>query len=171
MDALPMPPKAVEAPDMSVVVINYNTAHLLDEMFAALEAAHGALKLQVIVVDNASRDGSVDILRTKYPNVELIENSVNVGFGRANNQALHRAQGRYLLLLNTDAFVAPDTLQKTLDFMDAHSGCGVLGVKLVGHDGALQSSCRYFPTPWNVFLSSTGMARFFPRTHLVDDMS
>ena len=123
------------------------------------------------MVDNASRDGSVDILRTRYPNVELIENPTNVGFGRANNQALPRIRGRYVVLLNTDAFVAPDTLQKTVDFMEAHPRCGVLGVKLVGRDGALQPSCRYFPTPWNVFLARTGLKRFFPGTRLVDDMS
>lgn len=163
--------QAHESPDVTVIVVNYNTAHLLDRMFGALEAACGTLRVQVIVVDNASRDRSVDLLRTKYPNVELIENLTNVGFGRANNQALLGARGRYVLLLNTDAFLAADTLQKTLDFMDTHPRCGVLGVKLVGDDGALQPSCRYFPTPWNVFLSSTGLARFFPRTRLVDDMS
>ena len=94
-----------------------------------------------------------------------------MGFGRANNQALPRIRGRYVLLLNTDAFVAPDTLQKTVNFMEAHPGCGVLGVKLVRRDGTLWPSCRYFPTPWNVFLARTGLERFFPRTRLVDDMS
>ena len=115
--------------DLTVVVVNYNTAHLLYRMFAALEAAKGALTLQVIVVDNASRDGSVEILRAQFPSVELIENSINVGFGRANNQALPLVRGRYLLLLNTDAFVSPDTLQKTVEFMDSHPRCGVLGVE------------------------------------------
>jgi GT2 family glycosyltransferase len=160
-----------EVPDISVVVVNYNTAHLLSELFAALEASRGPLKLQVIVVDNASRDGSGDILRTTYSTVELIQNQTNVGFGRANNQALPRIRGRYVLLLNTDAFMAPDTLQTTLNFMEAHPRCGVLGVKLVGRDGALQPSCRFFPTPWNVFLARTGLDRFFPGTRLVDDMS
>ena len=103
--------------------------------------------------------------------LSVIENKLNVGFGRANNQALPHARGRYLLLLNTDAFVAPDTLQKTIEYMDAHPSCGVLGVKLVGRDGALQPSCRYFPTPLNVFLTTTGLKRFFPRTRLVDNMS
>src|SRR6516164_9182168 len=118
---LPTAPQIdAEALDISVVIVNYNTAHLLGELFATLEASRGALKLQVIVVDNASRDGSVDVLRTKFPNVELIENPTNVGFGRANNQALPRIRGRYVLLLNTDAFMAPDTLQTTADFMDAH---------------------------------------------------
>jgi GT2 family glycosyltransferase len=157
MEAQPISSPTDEHPDVTVIVVSYNTAHLLDRMFATLDAARAALKLQVIVVDNASRDNSVGILRTHYPHIELIENPTNVGFGRANNQAVSRARGRYVLLLNTDAFVSPDTLQKTVDFMDSHPRCGVLGVKLVGLDGLLQPSCRYFPTPWNVFLTTTGL--------------
>ena len=157
--------------DLTVVVVSYNTASLLDQMFAALDAARGRLKIQIIAIDNASRDGSAAHLRAKYPDVELIENSVNVGFGRANNQAMSKAKGRYILLLNTDAFVAPDTLSKTMQYMEANPRCGVLGVKLVSPDGSLQPSCRYFPTPWNVFLKSTGLMRLSPKTRLVDDMS
>ena len=170
-DALNIPSYTGEHPDVTVIVVSYNTAHLLDQMFDKLAAARSSLSLQVIVVDNASRDGSPDILRTRFPNVELIENAVNIGFGRANNQALRLVRGRYVLLLNTDAFVAPDTLQTTVEFMDSHPDCGVLGVKLVGRDGTLQPSCRYFPTPWNLFLTRTGLGRFFPGTRLVDDMS
>jgi N-acetylglucosaminyl-diphospho-decaprenol L-rhamnosyltransferase len=154
-----------------VVVVSYNTVFLLDRMFAAIDAARGNLQVQIIVVDNASRDGSAAFLRTKYPNVELIENSFNIGFGRANNQAIAHAKGRYVLLLNTDAFVAPDTLSMTMEYMEANPRCGVLGVKLVGADGSLQPSCRYFPTPWNVFLQSTGLMTLSPKTRLVDDMS
>src|SRR5438128_1602376 len=95
MDTLPISFEAGERPDITVVVVSYNTAHLLDSVFAALEAGRGALRLQVIVVDNASRDNSVELLRTCYPSVELIENPANVGFGRANNQALSRVRGRY----------------------------------------------------------------------------
>jgi len=157
--------------DVTVLVVNYNTGFLLDRMFSALEAAKADLKVQVIVVDNASRDDSVEILRSRYPNVELVENLVNVGFGRANNQALPGVKGRYVLLLNTDAFVSPNTLVKTTNFMDANRQFGILGVKLVGEDGFLQPSCRYFPTPWTVFLRSTGFARFFPRARLVDDLT
>lgn len=162
---------ADERPDLTVVVVSYNTKLLLDRMFDALIAARGNLRIQTIVVDNASRDGSVEFLRANYPDVELIENSVNVGFGRANNQAIAQARGRYILLLNTDAFVASDTLLKTIEFMEANPRCGVLGVKLVGPDGSLQPSCRYFPTPWSVFLNSTGLMRLSPWTRLVDDMS
>lgn len=160
-----------EAPDITVVVVNYNTGHLLDRLFAALAAAQGDLQIQTIVIDNASRDNSVEILRSKYPTVELTENAMNVGFGRANNQAAPRIRGRYVLLLNTDAFVSSDTLSKTLSFMEQNPRCGILGVKLVGEDGSLQPCCRFFPTPWNVFLVATGLNRFFPGARLVDDMN
>ena len=85
------------------------------------------------------------------------------------------ARGRYVLLLNTDAFVSPDTLSKTVAFMDANPRCGILGVKLVGADGRLQPSCRYFPTPFNLFAASSKLGMwlrrwFFPRTRLVDDL-
>lgn len=158
-------------PDLSVLLVNYNTAHLLDEMFHALDRASEGLALETLLLDNASADGSVALIKARFPQVELIENRVNVGFGRANNQCLARSRGRYLLLLNTDAFVAPDSLQKTLAYMEAHPRCGVLGVRLMGRDGALQPSCRYFPTPWNLFLARTGLNRLFTHTRLVDDMA
>jgi N-acetylglucosaminyl-diphospho-decaprenol L-rhamnosyltransferase len=160
-----------DVPDITVVVVNYNTGHLLDRLFSALAAARGDLRIQTIVIDNASRDNSVEILRSKYPTVELIENAINVGFGRANNQAVSKIRGQYALLLNPDAFVLPDTLYKTLSFMQQNPRCGILGVKLVDENGSLQPSCRFFPTPWNVFLAGTGLHRFFPGTRLVDDMS
>lgn len=156
--------------DVSAIVVNHNTAHLLGRMFDALEVSRGDLRLQVIVVDNASRDNSVEALRALHPEAELIANSTNPGFGRANNQALPHVRGRYVLLLNTDAFVSPDTLPKTVSYMDAHPHCGVLGVKLVGEDGALQPSCRYFPTPWNTFLAANGLQKTFPGTRLIDDL-
>jgi N-acetylglucosaminyl-diphospho-decaprenol L-rhamnosyltransferase len=163
-------PASEPAPDVSIVVVNYNTGYLLDRMFAALGAATASMKIEVVVVDNASTDGSLEILRNRYPFVELIENTTNVGFGRANNQAMLKVRGRYVLLLNTDAFVRSDTLEKTVAFMDNNASCGILGVKLIGGDGTLQPSCRYFPTPWNVFLQRSGLSRFFPNHRLIDDM-
>jgi N-acetylglucosaminyl-diphospho-decaprenol L-rhamnosyltransferase len=157
--------------DVTVIVVNYNTERLFERFFDALNASKGSLHVQTIVVDNASTDTSLDALREFHPEVQLLASPHNVGFGRANNQALPHVRGRYVLLLNTDAFVSPETLSLTVEFMDANPGCGVLGVKLVGEDGALQPSCRYFPTPWNVFLASTGLGRFFPRSRMVDDMA
>ena len=140
-------------------------------MFAACKQAAEDLAVRYWVVDNASRDDSVAVLREQYPHVGLEVNTQNVGFGRANNQLLKYVQGDYVLLLNTDAFVSPDTLTKTLAYMQANPRCGVLGVKLLGRDGVLQPSCRYFPTPWNTFLARTGLSRFLPRTQMVDDMN
>ena len=157
--------------DVSVVVVNYNTAHLLHEMRDALTRSQGALKLQTIVIDNASRDDSAEVLRRDFSDAELIFNSRNVGFGRANNQALPLVTGRYVLLLNTDAFVSPGTLTQTVAYMDAHPEAGILGVRLIGRDGVLQPSCRYFPTPWNVFLNRSGLHRYFPAVRMVDDMA
>jgi len=158
--------------DVSVVVVNYNTAALLPACLGALRASATDLRLQIVIVDNGSRDGSAALLRgPDYADCEVVINAVNVGFGRANNQALALVRGRYVLLLNTDAFVAADTLAKTVRHLDEHPRCGLLGVRLVGRDGVLQPSCRYFPTPWNEFLLSTGWARYFPRTRLIDDMA
>jgi len=157
--------------DVSILVVNYNTANLLGKMREALDHSSGNLTVEIVVVDNASRDDSVAVLRRDFQDVKLIVNNANVGFGRANNQALAGTTGRYVLLLNTDAFVGADTLTKTVAYMDAHAECGVLGVRLIGRDGELQPSCRYFPTPWNVFLVRTGLSRFFPGTRLVDDMA
>ena len=139
------------------------------EALDALFTSQGDFKLEVFVVDNASKDDSVDLIRKAYPNITLIENSVNVGFGRANNQVLDLVTGDYVLLLNTDAFVQPDTLQKTLQYIESQPKCGVLGVRLVGRDGEQQPSCRYFPTPFNLFAYGFGLDRWLPNLQMVED--
>ena len=157
--------------DLSVVIVNYNTERLLRPCLDALHASAGDLRLQVIVIDNASRDGSTALLEAYEPPCTLIRNTVNVGFGRANNQALPLIEADHVLLLNTDAFVPPDAIASTLAFMRSRPDCGVLGVKLIGSDGELQPSCRYFPTPLNSFLLRTGLSRLFPGVRLIDDMA
>lgn len=156
--------------DVTAVIVNYNTCTLLHPCIDALRVSAAGLRLQIVIVDNASRDDSAALLRTDFADCDLIFNTANVGFGRANNQALALARGRHLLLLNTDAFVAADTIGQTVRYLDEHPECALLGVRLVGSDGALQPSCRYFPTPWNEFLVRTGLNRWFPGTRLVDDM-
>jgi GT2 family glycosyltransferase len=157
--------------DVSTILVNFNTEGLLPEALDALGQASAKLKNQILVVDNASKDDSVALLRREYPDCELVVNTENVGFGRANNQALGAIKGRYVLLLNTDAFVSADTVEKTIAYMDSHPECGILGVRLVGRDGVLQPSARYFPTPWNLFLHRTGLSRYFSGARLVDDMN
>ncbi len=158
-------------PDVSIVIVSCNTKHLLTRMLTAIADGKDKLRIELIVVDNASRDGSVELLEQQFPDVQLIANSVNVGFGRANNQALSMIRGRYVLLLNTDAFVSPDTLPKTIWFMDEHTSCGVLGVKLVGGDGELKPSCCNFPTPQNIAIKLLHLEKFFPKTPVAEDLS
>jgi N-acetylglucosaminyl-diphospho-decaprenol L-rhamnosyltransferase len=157
--------------DISVIIVSYNTIEMTKRALSHLFASLHDFEMEVIIIDNDSKDQSADVLRHKYPNITLIENKKNVGFGRANNQALPYINSRYILLLNTDAFVERGTIAKTVQYMDANPQCGILGVKCLGSDGELQPSCRFFPTPWNIFLSRTGLKRFFKRAKMVDDIS
>ncbi len=157
--------------DISVILVSYNTKEMTKKALNDLFASVGDIKMEVLIIDNASKDGSAEMLLREYPQIKLIENTQNVGFGRANNQALPLLSGQYVLLLNTDAFVQTDTLYKTMQYMEAHPTCGMLGVKLLGRDGALQPSCRYFPTAWNIFLERTNLKKLFKNTKLIDDMS
>jgi len=159
------------APLLTTLLVSFNTRGLLAPCLDALAAARAPLgDSPVIVVDNASSDGSAEYLEQHYPDVRLIRSGKNLGFGRANNLGLPEVRSKYLLLLNTDAFVEPDALTKTLAFMESTPDCGILGVRLVGRDGDLQPSCRYFPTPYNTFLARTGLARWLPAARMIDDM-
>lgn len=155
--------------DVTVIVVNYNTAHLLEPMRDALAQAAGTLRLSWVIVDNASRDHSAAEIARLFPGEVVIHNQCNGGFGRANNQALPHVQGEWLLLLNTDAFAGADALTRSIQYMRDHPRTGVLGVRLAGRDGAPQPSCRSFPTPWNLFVHRGGLRRWFPRVRTVDD--
>lgn len=157
--------------DLTAIIVNFNTEGLLKDAIGRLQSAAARLSLKIAIIDNASEDDSVALIRREFPACHLITNTTNVGFGRANNQGLALVEGRYVLLLNTDAFVSKDTLYKTMAYMDSHPRCGILGVRLVGRDGALQPSARYFPTPWNLFLARTGLNRLFSGVRTVDDMN
>jgi hypothetical protein len=158
--------------DLTSIIVNYNTRHLLRPCLDALRASVAAAGLshQIVVVENGSRDGSVEALASECEGCETIVNRVNVGFGRANNQALAIARGRRVLLLNTDAFVAVDSIAASVRYLDEHPRLGLVGVRLIGSDGELQPSCRYFPTPYNEFLARTGLGRILPSTRMVDDL-
>jgi len=147
-----------EPADLCVILVNYNTAHLLERCLGELRRASAGLAVRVVIVDNASRDGSAEFIRATFPDCILIANRDNVGFGRANNQALEFGDAPCVLLLNADAFVLPDTLVKSLAYMKAHPRCGVLGVELVDEeDKSLWSRGRPFPNLWRNFLSETGL--------------
>ncbi|MEK6787577.1 MAG: glycosyltransferase [Pseudomonadota bacterium] len=150
--------------DMSIVIVSFNTKHLLDECLVSVEHNRGDLRLQVIVVDNASRDGSADFLAENHPGVELIRSSVNLGFGPANNVGFAQARGKYTVLLNTDAFLDDGVLARSWQLMEADAGIGLLGALLIGRDGVRQPSARMFPSLLNDFLTLSGLAWRYPQS-------
>ena len=157
--------------DFTVIIVSYNTVEMTLNCLRNVEASEGPVTKQVMVIDNASADGSAERIAREFPSVRLIANAENVGFARANNQAITEGIGRYVLLLNSDAFVPPDALRKTIAFMDAHPECGISGGRIVDEHGRLQPSARFWPTPLNTFLSRTGLGRVFPWVRPIDDMS
>ncbi len=156
-----------------VVVVNYNTAGLLERCLQALRASSLDRPCTVMVVDNGSRDGSVELLRERFPEVLLLETGHNIGFARANNVALRRILAlvperirhkHAVLLLNSDCFVEPDTIQRLVAVLDSDPGVAIVGPKLVLPDGRLDLACRRsFPTPGSAFWKLTGLATLFPR--------
>lgn len=151
--------------DLSVVIVNYNVAYFLEQCLNAVLAASKTLKVQVFVVDNNSVDGSVEMVQSKFPQVHLIANKENVGFSRANNQALVISDARYLLLLNPDTVVEEDTFAKVVAFMDEHPEGGGLGVRMVDGKGRfLPESKRGLPTPMVAFYKIFGLSKLFPKS-------
>ena len=134
--------------DLSVVIVNYNVQYFLEQCILSVQAASNNLKVEIIVVDNNSTDDSCKILKKKYSEVILIENTINVGFSKANNQAVKIAKGEFVLILNPDTVVAEDTFIQILEYAKSKQNLGVLGVKLIdGSGNFLPESKRGIPTP------------------------
>jgi GT2 family glycosyltransferase len=148
--------------DLSIIIVNWNTRDLLAQCLQSLQDTVEA-SLEVWVVDNNSADDSVDVVRERFPQTRLITNAENVGFVRANNQALSRCQGRYVLLLNSDTQALPGSLDEALRFMDQHPQAGLAGVRLVNADGSFQASFTPFPNLWREFLILSGLGRWLIR--------
>lgn len=150
-------------PDVSIIIVNYNTRQLTLDCLASVYESLTSFQYEIIVVDNASRDGSVEAIRGGYPDVRLIANRDNTGFAVANNQGMDIAKGRYILLLNSDTVVQTDTLEVMIGFMDRHPEMGASGCKVILPDGSLDKACkRGFPTPSASFYYAFGISRMFP---------
>ncbi|MEA3376211.1 MAG: glycosyltransferase family 2 protein [Chloroflexota bacterium] len=164
--------------DLGIVIVSYNTRDLLRACLRSVYASHGDFTFQVCVVDNASSDGSADMVAAEFPQAELIANAENRGYPAANNQGL-KAFGfgegagagsgaeapRFALLLNSDTEVPADALTAMLDFMGEHPDAGAAGPRLVRPDGSLDLACRRsFPTPEISFYRMTGLSKLFPRS-------
>jgi len=153
--------------EVSVIIVNYNVRQFLENALTSIRRAMEGLEGEVIVVDNASDDGSTEMVKAKFPDVILIENRRNLGFAASNNIALRRARGKYLLLINPDTIVQEDTLRVMLAFFAETPDAGLAGCKILNPDGSLQLACRRtYPTPWVAFTKTFGLSSLFPGSRL-----
>jgi O-antigen biosynthesis protein len=151
--------------ELSVVIVSYNVSSFLDQTLLTLEESARGVNYEVFVVDNASTDNSVEMVRQKHPRVKIIANRENRGFAKANNQALNLAKGKYILLLNPDTVLRSDTISTMLEFLDNHPEAGAAGCKVINPDGSLQLACRRgFPTPGVAFFKMIGLSGLFPKS-------
>jgi GT2 family glycosyltransferase len=155
---------AVRRPDATVVIVSFNTREVLRECLETLVRETAGFDVETFVVDNNSRDGSADMVARDFPRVILRRSEVNLGFAGANNVAFREAAGRFVVLLNSDAFLQPGSLALAIRKMESDPGCGLAGARLVGRDGAWQPSARLFPSPLNDFLTLTGLSARFPKS-------
>lgn len=158
--------------DISVVIVGWNAKHYLDLCLESLAKAPPRRSTEVFVVDNASTDGSVEMIEAKFPWVKLIKSSENLGFAKGNNVAIRQCQGRYIALVNPDVIVFPGCLDALADFLDENPRVGNVGPRVFNPDMTQQSTCRRFPTLWNNFCSATRLesvfkgSRFFAGEHM-----
>jgi N-acetylglucosaminyl-diphospho-decaprenol L-rhamnosyltransferase len=151
--------------DLSVIIVNWNTRDLLAQCLQSVYDTVQGLEFEVFVVDNASTDGSAEMVRERFSQVRLIENRENAGFVRANNQAMALAEGRYSLLLNSDAALHPGALEALVCFLDEHPQAGIAGGKLLNPDDTFQASFMDFPTLWAEFLLLTKLHLLLRSSH------
>ncbi|MBL7957566.1 MAG: glycosyltransferase family 2 protein, partial [Flavobacteriales bacterium] len=152
---------------LSVIIVNYNVRAYLEQCLRAVFKSMEGIEGEVFVVDNQSTDGSVEMVRDRFPLVRLMANAENVGFSRANNQAIRASTGEHVLLLNPDTVVGEDVFRKVLDFLDANPSVGGLGVRMIDGTGQfLPESKRGLPTPAVAFYKIIGLTRLFPRSRV-----
>jgi GT2 family glycosyltransferase len=158
--------------EISVIIVGWNAKHYLELCLESLAKAPPRRSMEVLVVDNASTDGSVKMIEAKFPWVKLIKSSENLGFAKGNNIAIRQCQGRYIALVNPDVIVFPGCLDALADFLDENPRVGNVGPRVLNPDMSIQSTCRRFPTLWNNFCSATRLEsrfkgnRFFAGEHM-----
>lgn len=153
--------------DLSICIVTRQAQALLYDCLQSIQTNTHVVNYELIVVDNDSRDGTVEMVRTEFPHAHLILNSANLGFTRPSNQALKISAGRYMLLLNNDTLILPDALDRLVAFADAHPEIGICTPKVLNRDGTLQKQCRRsYATPWDLFCYFFGLAALFPSSPL-----
>ena len=154
----------MKQPDLSICILSYNTCDLLQACLQSLFASIVSISIEVLVVDNHSTDGTLEMLRSEFPDVRCMKNPDNLGYTRAMNQGLRSAVGRYLVQLNPDTIVQPAAFDKLHEFMEAHPAVGIVSPKVLNSDGSFQYQCRRSAArPWDVVSYFTGLWRLFPR--------
>lgn len=153
--------------DLTVIIVNWNVRELLKNCLESIYTQTREIAFEVIVVDNGSSDGSIDMVVREFPKVRLITNKENLGFGKANNQAIRESKGRYLALLNTDTVILGDALATMVGFMDAHRKVGAVGPKILNPDTTVQLTCgRHSPTLLTELWDFTKLSSLFPKSRV-----
>lgn len=152
--------------DLAIVIVNWNTRDMLRDCLHSVYASLDDLVAEVLVVDNASSDGSAAMVEDEFPGVRLIANHDNRGFAAANNQAMKLSRGRYVLLLNPDTIVAPDTLSRMIRYADENPDAAVIGGQVYETEHCIQQTCFRYPDPVNTLLTETGLSRLFSGSRL-----
>lgn len=161
-----------EAVEVSVVVVSYNTRRLIGPCLDSVAAAAAGLRHEVVVVDNASSDGSAEFVAEAYPDANLLVNEANLGFGAAVNRAVDEARGRFVLLVNSDAELHPGSIRAVVEHAEAHPEHGLYGGRVYDADGRVDPrSCWGLPTSWSVFCFGTGLSTLFRGSRVFDPVS
>jgi GT2 family glycosyltransferase len=149
--------------DVSVIIVSWNACEFLMQCLASLYTDEGRPVKEIIIVDNASSDGSPEAVAARFPGVRLIRNAENFGFARANNIGVAHSTGRYVCFINSDAKVIGDCIGQLVDYCAGHSKIGLVGPRVMWGDGRLQRTCRGFPNVWNTLCRTLALDTFFPK--------
>ena len=152
--------------DLSVIIVSWNAKAFLLECLLSVIQETAQYDTEIIVVDNASTDGSAELVKEQFPSVILVSNETNLGFAKANNIGIRQCTGKYMCLINSDVFVKKECIKQAVQFMDNNTKIGVLGPRIIGADGQVQRSCMAFPTLWNTFCRALALDSLFPKSKL-----
>jgi GT2 family glycosyltransferase len=156
----------MRAIDVSVVIVTWNGWNFTRQCLESLATCQGESRMEIIVVDNASSDGTPGLIRQQFPNVHLIENTTNEGFSRANNTGIRLCNGEYICLINSDVKVLPYCLARAVDCMEQNRAIGILGPRMLGPNGETRRSCMRFPSLWSRFCRAVALDRLFTHSRL-----
>jgi GT2 family glycosyltransferase len=151
--------------DVSTVIVNWNTGNILRDCLKSVYEQTQGISFEVIVIDNASLDGSADIVRKQFPQVILIENDENRGFAPGVNQGMAVAKGRYVLVLNSDTIICDNAIEKTIRYADKYPKAGITGCQVLDDSGTIQMTCFRFPSVLNLFLHTFALNKIFKKNH------